>query len=124
LPWGAGSGGATDEVVLVTGIANAGPLRDYVRTHFRLIHHMEFSDHHDYGSADLEEIAGRLKMHPSACVVTTEKDISKLGALAAQSEFLSGKLFYVPIQLQFLKSGRDFDEMLLSHLTGFSEKNL
>jgi tetraacyldisaccharide 4'-kinase len=123
LPWRTTDPGVVSEdVILVTGIANAGPLRDYVKKHFRLVDHVEFADHHQYTGADLKNMADRLQSYPSASILTTEKDISKLGLLAVQSRFPAGKLFYIPIQLQFLKGGRDFDEVLLSHLTGFGEK--
>lgn len=125
LPWtGMTNSDISDKVILVTGIANAGPLHDYVKKHFQLIDHIEFSDHHQYTPADIENMKRRIQSDPSACIVTTEKDISKLGSLAAQSAFPMEKLFYIPIQLQFLKDGRDFDEMLLSHLARFGEKKL
>jgi tetraacyldisaccharide 4'-kinase len=125
LPWGTTDpGGISEEVILITGIANAGPLRDYVKRHFRLVDHIEYADHHQYTAADLENMADRLQSNPSASILTTEKDINKLGTLAVQSRFPTGKLFYLPIQVQFLKDGKDFDEMLLSHLSGFREKKL
>jgi tetraacyldisaccharide 4'-kinase len=124
LPCGTDSRGMADEVFLVSGIANARPLREYVKMHFRLIDHLEYPDHHEYSLNDVDEITRRLQAHPSASILTTEKDINKLGGLTVRSGFPPDKLFYLPIQLQILKNGRDFDEMLLSHLSSFKEKKM
>ncbi len=114
----------TDDVILVTGIANAQPLAAFVRNNFRVVHHFEFADHHEYTENDIRMVLDKLKQNPSASLLTTEKDMVKLGAPAFLQILSACQLFFLPISIQFLKSGQDFDEMLLTHITEFSEKKL
>ncbi|MFD2934298.1 tetraacyldisaccharide 4'-kinase [Spirosoma flavum] len=88
------------EVVLISGLANANPLEQYVRQTFRLIHHYRFADHHAYGRADLDSILKTLP--PGTALLTTEKDWVKLDELLTPDERTSLPLYYLPIAVQFL----------------------
>ncbi len=87
-------------VVLVSGLANADPLDQYVRQTFRLSHHYRFADHYVYSRGDLEQITNTL---PSGtALLTTEKDWVKLDALLTPAERASWPLYYLPVAVQFL----------------------
>lgn len=109
----------TDEVILVTGIGNPEPLVRHVSANFKLIRHFTFPDHHFYKPSDLNDILSDVKRNPRCSVLTTEKDMVKLEspALGALTEQIP--LFYLPITVQFLREGREFDEMILSHVRSF-----
>ena len=87
-------------VVLVSGLANANPLEQYVRQTFRLSHHHSFADHHAYSRAELERIMATLL--PNTALLTTEKDWVKLDAMLSPSERDSWPLYYLPVAVQFL----------------------
>lgn len=96
--------GADDvqQVVLVSGLANPGPLELYVREAFTLRHHIRFADHHAYQRTDLNAVLEKL---PSGAVVlTTEKDWVKLDALLTAEERDTLPLFYLPVAMQLLDS--------------------
>lgn len=102
-----------ERVILVTGIANHKPIEDYVAKHFKLIHHFSFPDHHSYTDDDLKKItafAGK----ENAVVLTTEKDAAKLDSPPFAYLYDYIPFFYLPIQSEFLKNGKDFDEMVLN----------
>jgi tetraacyldisaccharide 4'-kinase len=104
---------AGERFVLISGISNHRPLEDYVKNNFTLVKHFVFNDHHNYTTEELATICEYTKVH-QASVLTTEKDAAKLDA-AQFSAFLSRiPFFYLPIEIEFLKSGEDFDEMVLN----------
>ncbi|MDC3252877.1 tetraacyldisaccharide 4'-kinase [Crocinitomicaceae bacterium] len=66
-------------ILLVTGIANPKPLIDHL-SKIGQVTHLKFSDHHDFSSADIDEIHdkfGTFATHDKI-VVTTEKDFMRL----------------------------------------------
>lgn len=98
-------------VILVTGIAHAAPLKEYVQHNFNLVRHFSFPDHHAYSERDLEKICQAANKE-QAMVVTTEKDMAKIDVGKFRSASIS--LNYLPIEIEFLKSGKEFDEMTLN----------
>lgn len=105
-----------EKVVLVTGIANPAPMADYLRQSHQIVRHFSFSDHHAYTADELRSIcdaAARLQ----AIVVTTEKDIVRMDVSVFKSA--SASLYYLPIEIELLKSGKDFDEMVLNAIRSY-----
>ena len=91
------------EVVLVTGIAKAKPFVDFVKLRFKIVHHMEFSDHHNFSIADVQRIDDEFDKIPALhkIILTTEKDYMRLKDESALIE----NLFYLPIEVEL----NDFD---------------
>ena len=78
-----------ESFTLVTGIANAKPLVDFLnekQLHFK---HLNFKDHHDFTTDDIAVLEKK------DVIVTTEKDFMRL----KQYDALSKKLFYLPIKV-------------------------
>src|SRR5258706_3503400 len=94
-------------IVLVTGIANSRSMVDYVTSHFNLLHHFSFDDHHHYSLENIRVI--QQKANPSAQILTTEKDMVKLIAPEWRSVIDKKLWFYLPIESYFLKNGLEFD---------------
>ena len=105
-------------VVLVSGLANADPLEQYVRQAFQLSHHYRFADHYKYTRADLDAMLTALPIDTS--LLTTEKDWVKLDALLTPAERQILPLFYLPIAVQFLPGQ---ETHFLDFLHGNSLKN-
>lgn len=97
-------------VVLVTGIANSSPLVDYVSSHFKLIHHFNFSDHHRYSFEDITMI--QMKAGSAAHILTTEKDVVRLMTPEWHTVLDKKLWFYLPIESYFLENGSEFDKMV------------
>jgi tetraacyldisaccharide 4'-kinase len=101
-------------VVLVTGIANAGPIESYCASRFSLLHHFRFADHHKYTTSNLEEIDRFIRTQDKEVVVlTTEKDMAKLDSPEFGRYLGNWKWFFLPIRQVFLKDGSKFDAMVL-----------
>jgi len=106
----------TQNVMLISGIANHKPLEDYVKQNYSLLKHLKFKDHHAYTDADVESIANEVDRNPQMSIITTEKDKVKLEMPEFQSTINTLPIFYLPIEIDFLKDGKDFDEIVLNHV--------
>jgi tetraacyldisaccharide 4'-kinase len=101
------------KVVLLTGIANEKPFVEYVSSHFDLVHHFNFADHHQFTRSEIEKVLSLVKQQ-NASLLTTEKDASRLMSGSIRNMIKDHPVFYVPIQMEFVKNGEDFDEMVLN----------
>ncbi len=102
------------EILLVSGIADASPLITYVKQSFELKEHLQFADHHTYSLSDLEKIDLIIQRNPGTCILTTEKDKVKLESAEFKSFTQRLPFFYLPIEVEFIKDGQDFDELILN----------
>lgn len=98
------------DVVLVTGIANSKPIADYVSSHFNLIQHFQFKDHHQYSPEDIKSI--QRIANPTTCLLTTEKDLVKLISPSLNGVMNKKLWFYLPIETVFLNHGSEFDKLI------------
>ncbi|WOD42393.1 tetraacyldisaccharide 4'-kinase [Hwangdonia lutea] len=73
--------------ILVTGIANANPLVDFLKSKDLVFQHLNFKDHHEFSKQDI------LLLEKQPLIITTEKDFMRLKPY----ESLKTKLFYLPI---------------------------
>jgi tetraacyldisaccharide 4'-kinase len=80
---------ALPKFTLVTGIANAKPLVDYLTRKRLDFDHLEYSDHYNFTPSDIETLVTK------KLIITTEKDYVRLSV----NERLKDKLFYLPIQI-------------------------
>jgi len=101
-------------VVLLSGIANHKPLEEFVATNYKLMKRVTYADHHVYTQADVRGLLNIVTAHPDWCIVTTEKDKVKLEAPEFRELVARIPLFYLPIEIEFIKNGKDFDEMVLN----------
>jgi tetraacyldisaccharide 4'-kinase len=100
-------------VVLLSGIANHKPIEEYLRLHYQILKHFAFPDHHSYTTNDLDKVVDFAKKE-NAVVFTTEKDAVKLDSEAFRKMLQGTPFFYLPIETEFLKNGKEFDEVLLN----------
>lgn len=114
LPFGGHGFQLQEKILLVTGVANATALKEFLSRHFTLVEHLEFRDHHHYTLADLERIRNRIG--PDTSIITTEKDMVKLDDGEYKSTIAQLPFFYLPIEIEFIKNGEDFDALVQSVL--------
>lgn len=113
MPMGNAAQQFPDRVILVSGIANPQPLERYITSNYKLVKHLIFTDHYTYTYKDLSEITEIAKQH-NAAIITTEKDAVKIDIEKFQVFLSQTPFFYLPVEIQFLKNGKDFDEMVLN----------
>lgn len=91
-----------DEILLVTGIANPVPLKNYLHDSVDTYDELNYSDHHIFSIEDLKEITEKFSelQKENKYIITTEKDATRLIKFG---ERLQNLPFYVlPIEQQFL----------------------
>jgi tetraacyldisaccharide 4'-kinase len=103
----------TKRVVLVTGLANAKPLEEFVQKEFMLVRHEDFSDHYSYSRSDVTKLL-QIATEQNAVILTTEKDRTKLEALLTTEE--RTRFYYLAIETAFIKGGSDFDALVLDYV--------
>ncbi|MEP5255539.1 MAG: tetraacyldisaccharide 4'-kinase [Winogradskyella arenosi] len=79
---------------LVTGIANANPLVQFLKEKGLEFDHLEFADHYNFKASDISNLAGK------SLIITTEKDYVRLKDYSN----LETKLFYLPIEIKLDKA--------------------
>lgn len=104
----------TKKVVLVSGIASAQPLLEYVRANYDLIKHFSFRDHHLYTKNEIQAIAEFIKAQKDTSLLTTEKDMVRLLDHKFDTYINQLPCFYLPIEMSFIKNGAEFDKLVLN----------
>lgn len=105
-----------DEVLLVCGIANPQPLKDYIVSHSNCYDEILFNDHHIFSTGDMKEIRKKLNNIPGSngIIITTEKDAVRL--LKFSNDLHDLPFYVLPVQHEFLfNEGDAFNK----HITGF-----
>jgi tetraacyldisaccharide 4'-kinase len=103
------------KIVLVTGLANAKPLVEYVKQNYTLSKHFEYPDHFDYKSTDVMSICSAfniLNKQNDHILMTSEKDMVKLINPMFKDIISRVPFFYLPIEIYFLKDREKFDELI------------
>jgi len=99
-------------IILLSGIDNPEPFFTYCKTHFSVSEEIEFPDHHDYSESEIISLINKAKN--DTLILTTEKDSTRL--LKYQSIIGETPIYYLPIQIAFLKSENKFQELLTNWL--------
>ncbi len=88
--------------VLFSGIADDLKFRQYLSGTYQIQDRMSFPDHHKFTRGDMAAIQGMSSHYPTALVATTEKDAQRVPDVKDIPLGLKEKLFYVPIEVNFL----------------------
>jgi tetraacyldisaccharide 4'-kinase len=114
------------QVVLMTGIANAAPLKQYLSAQgYQVLQHLAFPDHYQYTVADLQKLKQLLQSPVFAratTILTTRKDAVKLAGPELKDLTEQLPVFYIPIKVQLLGAQEAFNELVLLHVRQFKAK--
>jgi tetraacyldisaccharide 4'-kinase len=97
-------------VLLVTGIANPLPLKEYLEEKADNVTHLAFPDHHSYTSSDVRRITSAFGAitGPDKIIVTTSKDGVRLKEIANIADHVREALHYLPVSVQFIDNEEEF----------------
>jgi tetraacyldisaccharide 4'-kinase len=112
-----------DEVLLVCGIANPLPLKNYLHEHTHTYYQLSYNDHHIFSIEDLQEIKERFNQidSKSKLILTTEKDAVRL--VKYTEELNEIPLYVLPIKPQFLfDTEQAFNQLVLDYLAQYYKK--
>lgn len=108
------------EVLLVTGIANPAPLKQWLNDHSKTYYEIAYGDHHIFTIDDLHAITRRFEgMGPGRkLILTTEKDAVRL--IKFRQELEPWPFYVLPIKPAFLFEKEDrFEEKILTFINAF-----
>jgi len=106
-------------IVLITGIANPQPFKDYLKESFKEITHLSFPDHYNFTEKDIQTISTAYNDLKSSVryIITTEKDAVRLREFTNIAEPFRSALFYIPVGIFFLNDDKDeFDNMIVDYV--------
>ena len=103
------------EIILITGIADPLPLKNYLDKKTTIIKHFKFNDHHNYNKEDVINILSYYKSLKDIkkLILTTEKDMVKL--IQYEGLFKDLDPYYLPIEIEVTKK-EEFDKILLDYV--------
>ena len=109
----------SDKVIAMSGIGNPSVFIRELQRRFTVVGELTFDDHHVYRVADLRTMAAMLREHPTAVVVTTEKDAVKLFNSSRIPPAIASRLYYLPVKMNYINdSDKDFLENLERDVRG------
>lgn len=104
-------------VLLLTGIANAHGLYNYLAEIARDVIHIPFPDHHVFNPSDIAKVIKSFDdiSNPNKIIITTEKDAMRLQSGSLINGFGKVTVFYLPIQVK-IHEENDFEGAIISSL--------
>ena len=106
-------------IIMVTGIANSYPLQEYLSGLCNELIVIDFKDHHQYISQDLDKIYREYQgiISKDKVIFTTEKDATRLDQEAFAAYLNELPFYYVPIRINFHDCDEiRFDKLILDYV--------
>ena len=112
------------QAILLTGIGNPKSFARSAEERFYVVDKLFFADHHKYTKEDLQLLYSKLKQHPRAIILMTEKDAVKLRR-ARLPKTLMQAMYYQPIELSLIDGpDRDFIGNLINEINATESNNV
>lgn len=89
-------------VVLFSGIADDTPLRAHLSDTYKIVEAVKFPDHHAFCRGDIRQIDVAVREHPTAALLTTEKDAARVLDCRDVPSVIRQRLFAVPVRATFV----------------------
>jgi tetraacyldisaccharide 4'-kinase len=106
-------------ILLVTGIANPLPLKEYIEKRAGEVIHLSFPDHYNFKEADITKVLSAFQelQAPLKYIFTTEKDAVRLREFTNIAEPVRSAFFYIPVGIYFLNNDKDeFDNLIIDYV--------
>jgi len=107
-------------ILLVTGIADPGPLTEYYTNKVSELVHISFPDHHEFTLEDIRRVQKKFDniVNENKIILTTEKDAMRLIIPGVAKELRDLPVFYLPINIRFHgDDGENFNKQIIDYVT-------
>lgn len=111
------------EILLICGIANPKPLKEFLVNHVHSYDMIRYADHHIFSSEDLKDIKKQFAKltSPGKIILTTEKDATRLQKFA--SDLTDYPIYVLPIQHRLLFGEEDnFRRNIITFISSFEKR--
>jgi len=108
-------------VLLLSGIANSGLLKKYIREQFNLADSLDYRDHHVYNAADIQRIKQKFSIiaGTSKAIITTEKDAARLRNPELTELLKDLPVYFLPMEVKFFDDeGERFNQIIEKYVAG------
>jgi tetraacyldisaccharide 4'-kinase len=94
-------------IMLVTGIANPSPLKQFLQKIIQVSEEIIFPDHHYYSKQDLRQIKSKFRsiVAREKYIIVTEKDAVRIRELSIADKDFKKAFYYIPVEVKFLAKG-------------------
>ena len=115
-----------NHVLLLTGIASPQQMILDIKSKCKSVTPLSFPDHHLFTKADAQKINNAFEtLQEPRCIITTEKDATRLHQLEGLSESVKNSLYILPIEIEFMQKGKDiFDNKIISYVRKNSRNSI
>jgi len=113
---------ADADILLLCGIANPKPLKEFLNQHVKSYDMLKYADHHIFTSDDLHDIKKQFEKLPSdnKIIITTEKDAVRLQKF--EKELSDHPVYALPIRHRFLFNGHEiFQQAIVEFISSFKK---
>ena len=108
-------------VMLLTGIASPKQLEHDLSPMIPHLSPLTFGDHHHFKTKDVQLINNTFAgMKSPKCIITTEKDATRLLEAEGLSDEVRQNLYALPVRIAFMQEQK---EMFNNHIIGYVRKN-
>ncbi len=107
-------------IILVTGIANPNPLKQYLTKKHNHITHLSFPDHYAFKENDIKNIFKTYQnnINQQPIIITTEKDAMRLKDFASSNSIEKLPVYYLSIEIDFTEIQKEvFDKLIFKKIS-------
>ncbi len=107
------------QLLMVTGIANPYPLKEYLKDNCFELHTITFSDHHSFSIKDLNKIIYNFDsiFSKNKAIIITQKDAMRLNSEKFKHLIKDLPIYYIPLEVKFHKNYESiFNKMILNYV--------
>ncbi len=117
---------AEQNVLLLTGIASPRQLLEDLKPEAMSITPLVFPDHHKFRRKDIRRLNEAFEAMPSPkCIVTTEKDATRLMVAEGLSDEVRRSLYVQPVRIKFMSDQEEsFNQNIIGYITKNSRKSI
>ena len=117
---------AEQNVLLLTGIASPRQLLEDLKPETMSITPLAFPDHHKFRRKDIRRLNEAFEAMPSPkCIVTTEKDATRLMVAEGLSDEVRRSLYVQPVRIKFMSDQEEsFNQNIIGYITKNSRKSI
>jgi tetraacyldisaccharide 4'-kinase len=110
---------ANEHVLLLTGIASPRQIEEDLKSTCQAqLSMLNFPDHHNFKSKDIQLINDTFEALPSPkCIITTEKDAARIVHINGLSKEVKANIYTLPVKIQFmLDQEQKFNEKIINYV--------
>lgn len=107
-----------EHILLLIGIASPEQMVQDLKPYCKDITPLRFADHHQFTDSDVEKINSTFASLPSpSCIITTEKDATRLENMQGLSEEVKRNLYVLPVKVKVMLDKQEkFEETIISYV--------